>query len=639
VLFSKPWNPFARPVITLRAATKDGSGAGAADGPGATIQEDGIMAATREMWKGVVLIVLALMGLVLLGPGCAGKAATSVSPAKSEKTAPSKPEPAKMRVAPMPAAKMAEAPAPASKPALINIMKGGAPGTPQVDQSAMRFAPQTPAPGVPATVIYPPQPVPPSGESYKGSDENPYTRPQDAPLSTFGVDVDSASYANVRRFLGDGQVPPRDAVRVEELVNYFRYNYPEPTDGTPFRVATEVQPCPWNTKHLLVRIGLKAKEVDTSKRPAANLVFLIDVSGSMADENKLPLLKRGMKLLAENTRDDDQISIVTYAGSAGVALEAGTGKEKTRVLSVIESLQAGGSTNGEGGIQLAYDLARRYFVKNGINRVLLATDGDFNVGVSDTDTLVKMMQDEAKSGVFLSVLGFGQGNLQDSRLESLADKGNGQYAYIDTFHEARKVLLEQASGTLLTVAKDVKIQVEFNPARVGSYRLIGYENRMLEAKDFNDDRKDAGEIGAGHTVTALYEIAPPGDPNADPRVDALKYQDNSLDLKPAPAKADASDELMTVKLRYKQPDKTESVRTQDVPVKAVVSAEPDKDFQFAAAVAAFGMLLRKSDFAGDATMDLVLELARRGKGEDPDGYRAEFINLAKTARELLPAAK
>jgi Ca-activated chloride channel family protein len=261
------------------------------------------------------------------------------------------------------------------------------------------------------------------------------------------------------------------------------------------------------------------------------------------------------------------------------------------------------------------------------------------VGVSDTDTLVKMMQDEAKSGVFLSVLGFGQGNLQDNRLESLADKGNGQYAYIDTFHEARKVLLEQASGTLLTVAKDVKIQVEFNPAKVGAYRLIGYENRMLEAKDFNDDRKDAGEIGAGHTVTALYEIAFPGDPSADPKVDPLKYQDNGLDLKPAPAKVSDSDELMTVKLRYKQPDQSESVRTQDVPVKAVVSAQPDKDFQFAAAVAAFGMLLRKSDFAGDATMDLVLELARQGKGDDPDGYRAGFINLARTAKELLPAAK
>jgi Ca-activated chloride channel family protein len=529
--------------------------------------------------------------------------------------------------------------APPPPPVMAKMEKTSGAGQPDIQVSATQFAPSPSAPGVPTRVVYPPRPVPPSGESYKGSDENPYLRPQDAPLSTFAIDVDSASYANVRRFLDAGTLPFRDAVRVEELVNYFRYNYPEPTDGTPFRVATEVQPCPWNTRHLLVRIGLKAKEVDTSKRPAANLVFLIDVSGSMADENKLPLLKRGMTLLAENTRVDDQISIVTYAGTAGVALEAGTGKEKTRIISVIESLQSGGSTNGEGGIQLAYDLARRHFVKDGINRVLLATDGDFNVGVSDTDALVKMMQDQAKSGVFLSVLGFGQGNLQDNRLESLADKGNGQYAYIDTFHEARKVLLEQASGTLLTVAKDVKIQVEFNPARVGAYRLIGYENRMLEAKDFNDDRKDAGEIGAGHTVTALYEIAPPGDPNAGPKVDPLKYQENSLDLKPAPARVSDSDELMTVKLRYKQPDQSESVRTQDVPVKAVVSAEPDKDFQFAAAVAAFGMLLRKSDFAGDASMDLVLELARQGKGDDPDGYRAEFINLAKTAKELLPAGK
>ncbi len=580
------------------------------------------MAALKEMWKGVLLIVLALLGLFLLGTGCATHKAAPAKPVAGDMVQP-------VRVMPK-AEAMAKAPVP--PPAM------SAPAMMRVTTAAVSSL--APAPGVPQSAIYPPpRPVPPSGESYKGSEENSYLRPQDAPLSTFAIDVDSASYANVRRFLDEGKLPPREAVRVEELVNYFRYNYPEPNDGSPFRVVTAVQPCPWNPKHLLVRIGLKAKEVDTSKRPPANLVFLIDVSGSMAEENKLPLLKRGMKLLAENVREDDQISIVTYAGTAGVALEGGTGKEKTRIVSVIESLQAGGSTNGQGGIQMAYDLARRHFVKGGINRVLLATDGDFNVGVSDTDTLVKMMQDEAKSGVFLSVLGFGQGNLQDNRLESLADKGNGQYAYIDTFHEARKVLLEQASGTLLTVAKDVKIQVEFNLAKVGAYRLIGYENRMLEAKDFNDDRKDAGEIGAGHTVTALYEIAAPGDPSADPKVDPLKYQSNSLDLKAAPAKADGSDELMTVKLRYKQPDKSESVRTQDVPVKASASGEPDGEFKFAAAVAAFGMLLRGSNFDGEAGMDMVLELARQGKGEDSDGYRAEFIKLAKTAKELLPAGK
>ena len=584
------------------------------------------MHAATEMWKGVALIVLALMGLFLLAPGCAHKAAPG---APSEAA---KPEPGKM-----------------APPVQVTMLKGAdlaamaPPPAPPVPKPAMRMtvAMPSPAPGMPPVSVYPPRPIPPGGESYKGSEENPYLRPQDAPLSIFGIDVDSASYANVRRFLDDGNLPPADAVRVEELVNYFRYNYPEPEDGTPFRVSTEVHSCPWNPKHLLARIGLKAKEIDTSGRPPANLVFLIDVSGSMADENKLPLLKRGMRLLAEKVRDDDMVSIVTYAGTAGVALEAGTGREKTRIVSVIDALESGGSTNGQGGIQMAYDLARRHFIKGGVNRVLLATDGDFNVGVSDTDTLVKMMQDEAKSGVFLSVLGFGTGNLQDNRLESLADKGNGQYAYIDTFHEARKVLLEQASGTLLTVAKDVKVQVEFNPATVGAYRLIGYENRMLEAKDFNDDRKDAGEIGAGHTVTVLYEIALPGDPNADPKVDPLKYQEkeNTLDLKPAPVKADNTAELMTVKLRYKQPDKSESARTQDVPVKAAVSAEPDRDFQFAAAVAAFGMLLRKSDFADGASMDLVLDLARQGKGDDPDGYRAEFIKLAKTAKELLGTAK
>jgi secreted protein with Ig-like and vWFA domain/anti-sigma factor RsiW len=486
-----------------------------------------------------------------------------------------------------------------------------------------------------------PLPTPaPGSESYAPISENPFTRVADAPLSTFGVDVDTASYANVRRFLTQGTLPPPDAVRVEELVNYFRYEYPAPQTEHPFSVNVETHPCPWNPGHLLARIGLRGQDVAVEERAPVNLVFLVDVSGSMQPPEKLPLLVKGLKLLAESLTGRDRLSIVTYAGSAGVRLAPTPGDQRAAIHGVLDSLAAGGSTNGEGGIRIAYDLARAAFIPGGANRVMLATDGDFNVGVSDTDALVSMIQQQAKTGVFLTVLGFGTGNLQDSRMESLADKGNGQYFYIDSFQEARRALLEQAAGALVTIAKDVKIQVEFNPARVGHYRLIGYENRALAARDFNDDRKDAGEIGAGHTVTALYELVPPGVQPEPPQVDALKYQSVPEAPKPEPADAarPASGELMTVKLRYKRPDADTSTRL-DVPVAGdTLDTAPGADHQFAAAVAAWGMLLRRSAHAGTASLDLILQLAEAGKGADLDGRRTEFIGLVRTTAALMGGA-
>ncbi len=480
--------------------------------------------------------------------------------------------------------------------------------------------------------VPPPTPVP-NAESYPVLPENTFQRVSDAPLSTFGLDVDTASYANVRRFLTQGTLPPGEAVRIEELVNYFKYDYPKPEGDAPFSVTVDAHPCPWAPTHTLARIGVRGRELNTETRPPANLVFLIDVSGSMGDADKLPLLKKGMALLTQTVTANDRVSIVTYASGTGVALYPTPGDNKAAIENIINGLQAGGSTNGEGGIQQAYDLARRAFIQGGVNRVILATDGDFNVGVSDTGTLVGMIEQQAKTGVALSVLGFGQGNLKDERLMALADKGNGNYAYIDSFQEARKALLEQATGTLFTIARDVKIQVEFNPGRVGAYRLLGYEKRMLAAQDFNDDRKDAGEIGAGHTVTALYELVPPGEAINPPQTDPLKYQANTAPA-PAPPATD-SPEMMTVKLRFKPPTGDVSTRF-DVPVPAtIVTAETRPDFQFASAVAAFGMLLRHSSFAGTATMDMVINLAQQGKGADGEGLRAEFINLARTASALL----
>jgi Ca-activated chloride channel family protein len=468
-------------------------------------------------------------------------------------------------------------------------------------------------------------------ETYEFIVDNPFRRVSDAPLSTFSVDVDTASYANVRRFLNDGQLPPKPAVRVEELVNYFTYDYPRAKGGEPFSVTTDVATCPWNEGHKLARIGLRGKEIDFDDRQPANLVFLLDVSGSMKDDNKLPLLKNAMSTLVKHLPKIDRVAIVSYADEAKVVIDSTPVSKGQTILKHIECLCAGGSTNGAAGIEKAYEIASDNFVEGGVNRVILATDGDFNVDVSDRSGLVDLITDNAKSGVFLTVLGFGTGNLKDANLEGLADSGNGHYAYIDSFNEARRVLIEQVGGTFFTIAKDVKVQVEFNPGKVSAYRLIGYENRTMADRDFTDDRKDAGEIGAGHTVTALYELVPPGVGGTMPGIDPLKYQ------KPAetPENVVKSDELMTVNLRYKEPDGDKSTEVGvPVPDRSIDGDETSADYMFAAAVAGFGMLLRDSDYAGNATFDLVLDLARAGKGKDDDGRRAEFVNLVETAQAL-----
>lgn len=461
-------------------------------------------------------------------------------------------------------------------------------------------------------------------ERYERLDDNPFFTAKDSPLSTFSIDVDTASYANVRRFLEQGSRPPKDAVRIEELINYFNYKYPAPTGTSPFAVHAEVFACPWEPTHQLVKLGLKGREIDTAKRPAANLVFLLDVSGSMESPNKLALLKTALKMLTTQLREDDRVAIVVYAGASGLALPSTPGSQRGRIISSLEELQAGGSTNGAAGIQLAYRTAEEHFIKGGINRVILATDGDFNVGVSSDGELTRLVEEKAKSGVALTVLGFGMGNYNDSMLEKLADRGNGNYAYVDSAAEAKKVLVEQASGTLLTIAKDVKIQVEFNPSRVQAYRLIGYENRLLRSQDFNDDQKDAGELGAGHTVTALYEVVPVGAAMKSDisSIDALKYQKTTT--------LSGGDELMTVKLRFKAPDANES-QLMSFPIRDAVAAA-SSDAHFAAAVAEFGMLLRDSPFKSKASFAQVQELASASVGDDQ--YRREFLALVKRAQGM-----
>jgi Ca-activated chloride channel family protein len=471
---------------------------------------------------------------------------------------------------------------------------------------------------------------PGAGERYARIDENPFLEASRAPLSTFSIDVDTASYSNTRRFLNEGQLPPRDAVRIEELVNYFSYDYPQPTGDAPFSVKAEVAECPWNTQHRLVRVGLQGRKVSTEDMPPANLVFLVDVSGSMDDPRKLPLVKSGLRTLAEQLSSRDRVAIVTYAGASGLALPSTPGDRKGEIISALGRLEAGGSTNGGSGIRLAYQVAEQNFIRGGTNRVILATDGDFNVGVTGDEELVRLIEEKRRGGVFLSVLGFGAGNLNDSMMEKLADKGNGNYAYIDSESEARKALGEQVGGTLLTIAKDVKIQVEFNPRLVAGYRLIGYENRVLEARDFNDDRKDAGEIGSGHTVTALYEIVPAGQTVENPGVDELKY------ARPAEKQQGTGEgELMTVKLRYKEPDGDVSKPLNVGVLDARTSyGNASADFKFAAAVAEFGMLLRDSRYKGQASYDSVAELARASVGADLQGHRTEFVKLVESARSL-----
>ncbi len=472
----------------------------------------------------------------------------------------------------------------------------------------------------------------PSTEAYDRIRERGFTAVASDPLSTFSIDVDTASYANVRRFLNEGRLPPPDAVRIEELVNYFSYAYPEPAGADPFSVSVEVAGAPWAPGHTLVRVGLKGRAIEGLYARPRNLVFLLDVSGSMNQPNKLPLLKRAMSMLVEQLSADDRVAIVVYAGRSGLVLPSTSCEQKETILAALARLEAGGSTNGGAGIQLAYDVARRNFVEGGVNRVILATDGDFNVGVSDRGSLVRMVEDRAKGGVFLSVLGFGTGNLKDSQMEQLADDGNGNYSYVDSLHEARKVLVEELGATLETIAKDVKIQVEFNPAAVAAWRLIGYENRVLAHRDFNDDAVDAGEIGAGHTVTALYELVPAGSevPGAAGGVDPLRYQTRS-----GLSAGAAAGELLNVKLRYKEPDGDTS-RLLETPVAARVAdwTEATDDFRFAAAVAAWGMLLRGSEHAGEADLELVRRLALAGLAGDPTGRRVEFLNLVRATETL-----
>ncbi len=467
-------------------------------------------------------------------------------------------------------------------------------------------------------------------EEYSRIVDNPFFTVAEDPLATFAVDVDTASYANVRRFLNQRMLPPPDAVRIEEMINYFPYDYPTPRDGRPFRVNAEIGAAPWNPEHRLVRLGIRGEDIRLEERSGANLVFLIDVSGSMSDPDKLPLLVDGMKLLVGQLGDDDRVAIVVYAGASGLVLPSTSAGRRGAILGALERLSAGGSTNGGAGIELAYDVAAANFVDGGINRVILATDGDFNIGVTNNGELTRLIEEKAGTGIFLSVLGFGTGNYNDAGLEALADRGNGNYAYIDTIREARKVLVSEVVSTLVTIAKDVKFQVEFNPAEVNAYRLIGYENRVLADQDFNDDTKDAGEIGAGHTVTALFEVVPVDVALDTPGVDPLRYQTSTR-----PSGDARSEEMLTVKIRYKEPDSDVS---ELISVPLTDSGETfesaSTDFQFATAVAAFGMILRDSPYRESATFDSVIEIAVSSRGRDAEGYRGEFVELVRRARAL-----
>lgn len=463
-------------------------------------------------------------------------------------------------------------------------------------------------------------------EDYSLIEENRFHSAKDKPLSTFSVDVDKASYANVRRFINQNQMPPKDAVRIEELINYFNYDYPQPTDGHPFASHLEYGDCPWNKNHKLLMIGLKGEKIENENVPASNIVFLLDVSGSMNSPNKLPLLKRSFEILIEKLRPEDRVAIVVYAGSAGAVLESTSGNEKAKIKAALNNLNAGGSTAGGAGIQLAYKIAKENFIQDGNNRVILATDGDFNIGASSDAELVRMIEEKRDDGIFLAILGFGMGNYKDNKMEQLSNKGNGNYAYIDNILEAKKMFADELWGTLYTIAKDVKIQIEFNPNVVESYRLIGYENRLLDDEDFNDDKKDAGEIGAGHTVTALYEIIPAGSNEKAGDVDDLIYQTRKLKN---------SADLLTLKLRYKAPDENTSRLLMEA-VKAKPTSESDlsDNFKLASAAAMYGMLLRDSEHKANASWGKAIEYAKTAKGEDKFGYRTEFISLMQKVEYL-----
>lgn len=465
-------------------------------------------------------------------------------------------------------------------------------------------------------------------EDYDNIVENRFLKTSVNPLSTFSIDVDGASYSNVRRFLQNGQLPPAGAVRVEELINYFHYDYPQPKDDAPFSINTEMAECPWNNKNKLVMIGLQGRKISVDNLPASNIVFLIDVSGSMEDENKLPLVKSSIKLLIEQLREEDRVSMVVYAGNAGLVLPSTSGAQKQKIRDAVDRLEAGGSTAGGAGIQLAYKVARENFLKQGNNRVILCTDGDFNVGVSSDASLVQLIEKERESGVFLTVLGYGMGNYKDNKMQQLADRGNGNHAYIDNLNEAKKVLVNEFGGTLFTIAKDVKLQIEFNPTKVQAYRLIGYENRLLNKEDFNNDKKDAGDIGSGHTVTALYELIPVGvESDFIEDVDPLKYS------KAGKATLGDNDEMMNIKFRYKQPDGVKSMLLEHA-VKNDKVVKTSDNFRFVAAVAEFGMLLNNSAFKQGSSFNNARKLADGAIGKDEEGYRKEFIELISKARRL-----
>jgi len=470
-------------------------------------------------------------------------------------------------------------------------------------------------------------------EGYAGVNENGFKNVKNNPLSTFSIDVDNASYSNIRRFINSGTLPPPDAVRIEEMINYFKYDYPEPRGEYPFSVYSELAGCPWNTRHQLLLVGLRGKNIDKSSLPPSNLVFLIDVSGSMNVPNKLPLLKSAFGLLVNELRPEDHVAIVVYAGAAGLVLESTPGNKKEVIMNAINNLEAGGSTAGGAGLKLAYSEASENFVKEGNNRIILATDGDFNVGESSNGGIERLVEENRDRGIFMTVLGFGMGNIKDDKMEIIADKGNGNYSYIDNLQEARRVLVREFGGTLFTIAKDVKFQIEFNPSKVQSYRLIGYENRLLNDEDFNDDRKDAGEMGSGHNVTALYELVPAGSDERIPSVDPLKYQGSKRNA--TLAENDYQDEYLTIKIRYKKPDGVTS-KLFEKPVRDYVNDFEDasENMRFAAAVSEFGMILRNSEFKGGSTLDQAGKLARSARGDDEEGYRSEFVRLIDTVKGM-----
>lgn len=475
-----------------------------------------------------------------------------------------------------------------------------------------------------------PIPAQPTQEDYDTFVENAFESPKTAPLSTFSIDVDNASYTNIRRFLNNGQEVPKDAVRVEEMVNFFKYNYPQPKDQHPFSINTEVSESPWNSKNKILKIGLQGKNIPTNDLPASNLVFLIDVSGSMSDMNKLPLLKQSLKILVNELRAKDKVAIVVYAGAAGVVLKPTTGDEKKTIIEALDKLEAGGSTAGGEGIELAYKIASENFIKNGNNRVILATDGDFNVGSSSNSDMEKLIEEKRKTGVFLTCLGYGMGNYKDSKMEILADKGNGNYAYIDNIQEANRFLGKEFKGSMFAIAKDVKIQIEFNPKQVQAYRLIGYENRKLRPEDFKNDAIDAGELGSNHRVTALYEIIPAG-----VKSDYLNVQPDDLKYtKTETNSANYSSELATIKFRYKKPDGDKSIEmVQIINNKSVALDKASDDLKFSSAVAWFGLKLRDSKLIADKSSEEIVKLAKQGISNDGDGYKAEFIRLVETSKQ------